>query len=85
MSRNLEQIGALPRVGDQYPLEEVSCVRCDVFGERERRGDNVLVQEIDVVALGIRWIVVEWQVASQHSVLHLVSMGRRTYLGDLPK
>lgn len=74
VTRNLEQIGALPWVGDEDALEEISGMRCDVFGESEGRGDNVLVQEVDVVTLGVRWVVIEGQVASQHGVLGVVSL-----------
>jgi hypothetical protein len=69
VTSDFEQIGALARVGDEDPLQKVSCVRCDVFGESERGRDDVLVQEVDVVTLGICWVVVEGQVAGQHGVL----------------
>ena len=74
VTRNFKQIRALSRVGDEYPLEKVSCVRRDILGEGEWGGHDVLVQEVDVVALGICWIVVEGQVTSQHGVLYVVSL-----------
>ena len=74
VTRHLEQVGALPWVGDKDALEEISCVWCDVFGESERGGDDVLVQKVDVVTLRVSWVVVEGQVASQHGVLRMVSL-----------
>ena len=48
-----------------------------VFGESERCRNDVLVQEIDVVALWVCWIIVEGQVASQHGVLSMVRLWKQ--------
>lgn len=70
VARYLKQICTLPWVGYEYAFEKVSCVWCNIFGEREWCGYDVLVQKIDVVALGIRWVVVERKVAGQHGILY---------------
>lgn len=59
MPSNLEQVGTFPRVRDQYPSQQVSCMRCDVFGEGERGVDYVFVKKVDVIAFRVRWVVVE--------------------------
>jgi hypothetical protein len=34
-------------------------MRGDVFGEGKRSRNNVLVEEVDVITLGIGWVVIE--------------------------
>jgi hypothetical protein len=74
VTRDLEQIRTLSWVGHQYALEQISCVGCDVFGEGEWSGNNVLVEKVDVIALRVGWVVVEGQVTCQHGVLRGVSL-----------
>lgn len=62
VSGNLEKIGPFPRVRHKYASEKIARVRGDVFGECERCGDDVLVEEVDVVTFRIRWIVIEGKV-----------------------
>lgn len=66
---NLEEIGTFPGVGDKDSAEEVARMGGNVFGECERSVDDVLVQEVDVVALGVRRIIIEGKIACQHRVL----------------
>jgi hypothetical protein len=33
---------------------------CNIFGEGEGSGNDVFVEEVDVIAFGIGWIIVEW-------------------------
>lgn len=72
VTSNLEQIRSLSWVRHQDTPEQVSGVRCDVFGESEGSRDDVLIKQIDVVAFGVRWIVVEGEVAGKHCILFLV-------------
>jgi hypothetical protein len=44
-------------------------VWCDILREREGCGYDVFVEKIDVVAFGVRGVVVEWQISGEHSVL----------------
>jgi hypothetical protein len=80
MPGHFEQVCTLSWVRDKYPFEQITSVRCDVFGERERRGHNVLVQKVYVVAFGIGWIVVEGEIACQHGVLRSLVRGIRCVL-----
>lgn len=69
MPRDFKEIRALPRIRHQDSPQQVARVRGDPLGERERCRNNVLVEQIDVVSLRIRWIIVKRQITSQHSVL----------------
>ena len=40
----------------------------DVFGERQWCGRDIFVQEVDIVAFRIRRIIVEREIAGQHSI-----------------
>jgi len=73
VSGDLEQVRTLSRVGYENTFQKISSMRCYVFGKGERGGHNVLVQEVDVVALGVGWIIVEGQVAGKHGVLFVFS------------
>jgi hypothetical protein len=59
VTSNFEEIGSLPWIGNEDALQEVARMRCDILGEGEMRRYNVLVQEVDIVAFRVRWIVVE--------------------------
>jgi hypothetical protein len=80
MASNFEQVGTFPRVRNQYPSQKVTSVGCNIFGEGERGGNDVFVKEIDVVSIGVCGIVVEREIASQHSVLHNI----RSIQHDMP-
>jgi hypothetical protein len=69
MPRDLEQISSFARVGNKNTLEQVSCMRCNIFGEGERGRDDVFVEQVDVVALWIGWVVIEGEVAGEHGIL----------------
>jgi hypothetical protein len=70
MSSNLEQVRAFPRVGYKNSAEKVSRMWRHIFGEGKWSVDNILVQKIDVIAFRVGWVVVEWQIASEHSILN---------------
>lgn len=59
MPSNLEQIGALSRVWDQNSLQQIAGMWRDVVWEYKWCGDNVSIQEVDVVAFGVGRVVVE--------------------------
>lgn len=63
VASNFEEIGTFARVGNQNPSQEITSMRGHVFGEGERRGDDVFVQKIDVVTIRVGRVVVEWQIA----------------------
>jgi hypothetical protein len=60
MSCNLEQVRTFSRVWDQNALQQIPGMRRNIFGECQWGRYNVLIQEVDIIALGVRWIVVEW-------------------------
>lgn len=74
MPGNLEKICTFSWVGDENPAEEVSGVWCDVFWEGEGSGNDVFVQKIDVVALGVCWVVIEREVTGKHGILANISL-----------
>ena len=45
-------------IRDEHHVEEVTRFFRDPVGEDERSVENVLVEQVDVVSLRIRWIVV---------------------------
>lgn len=55
-------------VGNEHQVEEVSRFVRDPFGEDQRRVEDVFVEEVDVVSLGIRRIVIVRKVPSEHRV-----------------
>jgi hypothetical protein len=60
---NFEQVGTLAWVRNQYPAQKIPCMRSDIFGECERSRCNVFVEEVDVVAFRVRWVVIERKIA----------------------
>jgi hypothetical protein len=38
-------------------------MRRHILGESERRGYDILVQEVDVITLGVGRIVIEWEIS----------------------
>jgi hypothetical protein len=40
-----------------------------IFWKGERRVDNVLVEEVNVVSFRVCGVVIEWEISSQHRVL----------------
>lgn len=69
---NFEKVGALTGIGDEDALQKIASMRGDVFGEGERGRDDILVEEVNVVAFGVGRIVVKRQVSGQHGILHVV-------------
>jgi len=69
VASNFEEIGAFPGIRNKDSAEEVAGVWGNIVGECERSVDDVLVEEVDVVAFGICRIVVEGEIAGQHGVL----------------
>jgi hypothetical protein len=69
VSSHLEQIRSLSWIGHQDAPKKISGMRRDIFWESQRCADNVFVQQVDVVAFWVGWIVVEWQVSCQHGIL----------------
>jgi hypothetical protein len=60
MPRNFEEVRTLPRVRYQYPPQQIAGVGGDILWECQRGCNYVLVQQVDVVAVRIRRIVIEW-------------------------
>ena len=55
-------------IGDEHERQEIPGLRRDVVGERQRGVDNILVQQVDVVSVGVGRVIVEGEVTGQHSV-----------------
>jgi hypothetical protein len=73
VASDLKEIGTFSGIGNQNPSQEITGMRSDVFGEGQRRGDDVLVKEVDIVTVRVGWIIVEWQIACEHGVLKKTS------------
>lgn len=69
VSCNLKQICSPSWIGDEDSPQKIASMWCYIFGEGQRCADNVLVEEIDVIAFWIGRIVVKGKVASKHSIL----------------
>jgi hypothetical protein len=69
MTGHFEQVCTFSWIWNEDPSEQVPGMRCYIFGESEGSGNNVFVQQVDVVAFWICWVVIEWQIASEHGVL----------------
>lgn len=50
----------------------------DIFGEGERCRNDIFVQQVDVVAFRVGWIVIEGEIAGEHGILFAISKVRRT-------
>lgn len=61
---DFEQVGTFPRVGNQYPSQQVTGVGCNIFGECKGGADDVFVEKIDVVTIWVGRVVVEGKISS---------------------
>lgn len=68
MLRHLLERAPQLGVRNEHHQQEVTRGGRDPLGERERRVDDVFVEEVDIVAFGVGGIVVVREVASQHRV-----------------
>jgi len=68
MTHNGVQIGSPSGIGDEHEAQEVASFSGDVVGEGEGRVDDILVEEIDIVTIGVGRVVVEGEISCQHSV-----------------
>lgn len=55
-------------IWDQHQSQQIPGLGGDEVGEGQGRVDNVSVQEVDVVSVGIGWVIVEWEISSQHGI-----------------
>jgi hypothetical protein len=69
MPGNFEEIGTFSRIGNEDSAEEVSSVRGDIFGEGEWCRNDIFIEEVDIVAFGVRWVIVEWKIPCKHCIL----------------
>lgn len=70
VASDFEEVGTFARIGNQDSSQEVTGVRGDIFGESEGRSDDVLVKEVDIVAVRVGWVIIERQIACEHGVLN---------------
>lgn len=56
------------RVWDEHHAEEVSGFRGDVIGEGEGSIHDVLIQQVDIIAIGIGRVIVERKVPCKHGI-----------------
>lgn len=64
-----KQIRSFAWIGNQNPSKDVAGVWSDILGKGEWSRHDVLVEEVDVVTLGIVWVIVKRKISSKHSVL----------------
>lgn len=69
VTSHFKEVSTLSRIRDEDPPQEIARVRRNIFGEGQRRGNNVFVQQVDVITLWVRRIVVKRQIASKHGIL----------------
>ena len=62
------EAGAVDGVGLEHEGEELASVGGDVLGEGERGVDDVLVEEVNVVAVRVGGVVVKGKVAGEHGI-----------------
>lgn len=43
----------------------------NVLGEGKRSGHDVFVEQVDVVAFGVGWVVVKRQIPGEHGILQM--------------
>ena len=68
MGHDLVEGRALRGVRHEHAQEQGARLGGDIVGEGKRGGHNVLVQHIDIVAVRVRGVVVERQVAGEHGI-----------------
>lgn len=59
VASDLEKIGPFAWIRDQNSPKKVSCVWRDIFREGQRRRGDVFIQQINVVAFRVGWVIVE--------------------------
>ena len=62
------EVGPFDRIRDQHLLKKITGFEGNVIGERQLGADDVFVEQVDVVPIRIRGIIVKGQVSSQHGV-----------------
>ena len=62
------QSGTSRRIGDQHEAEKVPGFCRNVVREGKGCVDDVLVKQVDVVSVWVRWVIVERKVTCQHGV-----------------
>lgn len=45
-------------------------MRSDIFGECKRRIDDILIQKVNIVALGVGRVVVKREISRKHGILY---------------
>ena len=68
VTHDCREVRATSWVGDQHDGEEIASLLRDIVREGERGIDDVLVQQVDVVAIRVSRVIVEGEVARQHCV-----------------
>lgn len=69
MSRDFEKIRSLSGIGHQNASEQIAGMGGDIFREGERGRNNVFVQQVDVITVWVRRVIVKGQVTGEHGVL----------------
>jgi hypothetical protein len=69
MASHLKKVCPLSRTGNQDSAQQVSGVRCNIFGKGERSGNYILIKQVNVVSFRVRGVIIKWQVARQHGIL----------------
>ena len=68
MPHDRRQVCTAGGIGDEHDGQEIPRLLGDVVGEGKGSVDDVLVEQIDVVAVRVGRDVIEGEVASEHSV-----------------
>ena len=68
MRHNGRQVRTAGGIGDEHDGQEIPGFIGDVVGEGKGSVDDVLVEQVDVVAVRVGRVVIEGEVASEHSV-----------------
>lgn len=50
-------------IGNKHALEQITGDRRDVLGDVELGSHDIAIEEVDVVAIRIRWVVIEGEIA----------------------
>jgi len=68
MAHDPLHVAPLGGVWNEHHSQKVSCVWRDIIWKDQGRGQDVVVELIDVVAIGVGWVIIERKVSCQHCV-----------------
>src|SRR6266481_4245505 len=68
MAHDVRQARVSFQVRHKHHGKEVACIQTDIVGEGEGHVDYGLVEELDIVAIGVGRVIIKREIASEHGI-----------------